>query len=136
MKIWSGYGTEHSQNLVMIGHFMDLAAAEQAEDALSRLGVLIGEEVSAKRMELDGGTSRFSKHVLDALSDLKIYDLGPRELEQFAYDVRVKRDGTDVIVTTDEPDISAFLRVLVDHKAKVEVYSAHFYTEEKFGRGK
>jgi hypothetical protein len=120
----------------MIGHFKDVADAERVEDVLNRLEVLVNDEVSAKRMEVDGSTRRFSRPMLDALTELKIYDLGPVELEQFAYDVRVKREGADVVITTDESDVSAFLKVLIDNKARVEVYSAHFYADEKYGRGK
>lgn len=136
MKIWSGYGTEHSQNLVMVGHFEDVASAEHVQELLDRLESLVSDEISAKRMEVGAGTRRFSKQMSEALSQLNIYDLAPAELEQFGYDVRVRREGAEVVVTTDESEVSAFLKVLVDNKAKVEVYSAHFFRDEKYGRGK
>lgn len=136
MKIWSGYGTEHSENLVMVGHFKEVADAEHAEDLLAQLDALVNGEVSAKRMEIGSGKERFSKPLREALAKLNVYNLGPSELEQFAYDVQVKRDGTDVVITTDETEVSAFLKILVDSKAKVEVYSAHFYKDEPYGRGK
>jgi rRNA maturation endonuclease Nob1 len=135
MKVWLGYGTEHSQNLVMIGHFKDVADAERAEEILNQLEVLVNEEVSEKRMEIGKGSQRFSDRVRDVLyKDLKVYDLGPSELEQFAYDVRVKREGANIVITTDESDVSAFLKLLIDQKAKVEVYSAHFYPDSEHGR--
>ncbi len=59
-----------------------------------------------------------------------LYTIGPPEVEQFAYDVNVKLDAARIVVTTDESDVSAFLKVLVDHGAsRVEVFSAHFYKE-------
>ena len=41
-----------------------------------------------------------------------------------------------VVVTTNESDVSAFLKVMIDKGARVEVYSAHDYPETQCGRGK
>ncbi|MEU9397969.1 DUF6375 family protein, partial [Streptomyces sp. NPDC048324] len=34
MKVWYGYGTEHSMNLVMIGRFKDATAADRAHTVI------------------------------------------------------------------------------------------------------
>lgn len=136
MKVWTGYGSEHSQNLVMIGRFETAADAERAKTLLDKLEGLVAEEMEEKRLEVGKGNQRFSDKVRDALSALNVYSLGPAELEQFAYDVRVRREGSIVVITTEESEVSAFLKILVDGKAKVEVFSAHFYPDEGYGRGR
>ena len=60
-------------------------------------------------------------------------NIAPAEVEQFAYDVRVEQSGNTVEVTTDESDVSAFLKVLLDRKARVEVFSAHHHDRDKPG---
>ena len=37
MKLWYGYGSEHSMNLVMIGRFKDAVAAAQAKRVIDAL---------------------------------------------------------------------------------------------------
>jgi len=37
MKIWRGYGSEHSSNLVMIGRFKTVGDAEAAKRIIDRL---------------------------------------------------------------------------------------------------
>ena len=34
MKVWHGYGTEHSMNLKLIGHFADAREANAAVEAI------------------------------------------------------------------------------------------------------
>ena len=62
--------------------------------------------------------------------------MAPDELQQLGYDAYVKLDGDKVVVTTDEADLSAFLKVLLEKGARVEVFSAHVYPNEEYGRGK
>jgi hypothetical protein len=67
--------------------------------------------------------------MLTLLRAADLYSLGPSELEQFSYDATVKVKGSEVIVKTDEVDVSAFLKVLLDKGARIEVYSAHEYPD-------
>jgi hypothetical protein len=73
--------------------------------------------------------------MLDLLMRLNIGSIGPQELEQFAYEVYVKVEGSDVVLTTEELDISAFLKVMFHHGARIEVYSAHDHPGTGRGRG-
>ena len=61
--------------------------------------------------------------------------IGPGELEQFAYEVNMKVEGEKLIVTTDELDIAAFLKVLFLRGARIELYSAHDHPGTGRGRG-
>ena len=90
------------------------------------------------RDKIDIGTSqdRFSGDVMDLLRETNCYNLGPSELEQFLYDTRTRVEGDKIILTTDESDVSAFLKLMVTKGAKIEVYSAHDYPDTEYGRGK
>jgi hypothetical protein len=73
--------------------------------------------------------------MLDLLGRLEVASIGPGELEQFAYEVNVEVDDKSVIVTTEELDIAAFLKVLFLRGARVEIYSAHDHPGTGHGRG-
>jgi hypothetical protein len=134
VKIWYGHGSEHSMNLVMIGHFKDAGTAAAAKEAIDQLTEFVMAESQAGEIEIGGHTDRFPKKLQDLLYELKIYDVAPVELEQFGYEFGVKIDEDKVVLTTDESDVSAFLKVLVDRGARVEVYSAHHYPDTEYGR--
>lgn len=131
MKIWNGYGSEHSMNLVMIGHFKTTEDAEKTQELIEQLS-------EGLRDKIDVGTSRnrYSDPVMDLLRKVNIYDLSPSELEHFLYDIRTRVEGDKIIVTTDESEVSAFLKLMVTKGARVEVYSAHDYPDTDYGRSK
>jgi hypothetical protein len=73
---------------------------------------------------------------LDFLQEINCYGLSPSELEQFLYDISTKVEGNKIILTTDESEVSAFFKLMLEKGAKVEIYSAHDYPEAEYGRGK
>ena len=129
MKFWNSYGSEHSANLVMIGHFRTNAEAQEAYDAIDQIKHYLLESEEC----YEDGT-RFSKPLRDLLMELKLHSIVPREIDQFNYDARTKLEESKIVVTTEESDFSAFLKVLIDYEARVEVYSAHTYTGTGEGR--
>jgi len=135
VKVWYGYGSEHSANLVMIGHFQEIGDAEQAQRTMARLTEGVEADIEEGRMELGGKTDRYSDEILRLLSELSVVSLAPSELEQFAYDVDIRVEDSDVILGTEEIDVSAFIKVLINAGARVEVYSAHDYPGMGHGRG-
>lgn len=133
MKIWKGYGSEHSANLVMIGHFEEPQDAKKVKELLDRLTNQVMEDTNGG--EIDRlPHDRFTDTMLEFLRKVNLYTIGPAELEQLLYSVRVDVDGNKVVITTDEVDVSAFLKVLIDKGARVEVYSAHDYPNTGYGR--
>jgi rRNA maturation endonuclease Nob1 len=136
MKVWYGYGTEHSMNLVMIGRFEDATTAERAHVLIKELTTALQAEEEAGRLTVGEPNDRYSDEVLKLLSDLNIHSIGPREIEQFLYDLDVRRDGDSIVVTTDETDVQALLKVLIDKGARIELYSAHDHPGTGYGRGK
>lgn len=136
MKIWYQYGSEHSANLVMIGHFKSADNVTKAKEIIDALAKQVREEESNGSLTIGHPSERYSDTMLDLLGKLNINSIGSGELEQLVYDVRIEAQGNDLILTTDEPDISAFLKILVDKGARVEVYSAHDYPDTAYGRGR
>jgi len=122
-------------NLVMIGRFKDASDATRAKQAIDRLTDHVYAEVEAGRMEVGQPTGRYDDALRGLLDELGVYGIGPAEFEQFAYIATVSLDGTEVVVETDEIDVSAFLKVLLDKGARVEVFSAHDYPDNGHGRG-
>src|SRR5262245_41919631 len=119
MKIWNAYGSEHSMNLVMIGRFKDAGAAEAAKDAIEELQQYFMEH------EPDGRT--YSREVMELLGRLEVHTIGSAELDQFRYDFSISTAKEKVIIKTDEADVSALWKVLIDRGAKVEMFSAHHH---------
>ncbi len=136
MKIWYQYGSEHSANLVMIGHFKSADNVTKAKEIIDALAKQVREEESNGSLTIGHPSERYSDTMLDLLGRLNINSIGSGELEQLIYDVRIEAQGNDLILTTDEPDISAFLKIMVDKGARVEVYSAHDYPDTAYGRGR
>jgi hypothetical protein len=64
MKVWRGFGSEHSMNLVMIGHFQDVTRAAKAEEIIAKLTQQVTTDLDQGRMELGGLTDRYSDEML------------------------------------------------------------------------
>ncbi|MGO9297643.1 MAG: DUF6375 family protein [Streptosporangiaceae bacterium] len=125
MKIWIGYGSEHSMNLVMIGHFKDVTAAETALDTIKAATEAVQEELDAGRLVMGEPGDRFTDEMLKAVGDLRLHSIGARELEQLLYDVKVERRGDQIVLKTDEVEVQVFVKLLLSQGARIEMYSAH-----------
>ncbi|MEM5790299.1 MAG: DUF6375 family protein [Syntrophobacteraceae bacterium] len=139
MKIWQGYGTEHSSNLIMIGRFKDAEDAARAKDIIENLIEQVRADEHDGLLILGECSDRYTTGMLELLRKLRVHSVGPDELQQFALDVDMKvkpEKKNELVLTTEEIDISAFLKVLIDTGARVEVYSAHDYPDTDYGRGK
>jgi hypothetical protein len=135
MKLWNGYGSEHSMNLVMIGHFDSPLKADKALKVLELMTERVRAEPGKYRADAGPEDRRFSDEMLALMQETGIYSIGSTELEQFEYEMRARVVGQDVVITTEESEVSAFLKVLIDNGARVEVYSAHEHPDTGYGRG-
>lgn len=131
MKIWNGYGTEHSMNLVMVGHFKNESDANKTQDIIDKLST----ELSGK-IDVGSNSDYYNDEIHELLKSIGCYILSPSELEHFLYEFNARVVGKKIVLTTDETDVSAFFKLMMHNGAKVEVYSAHDYPEEEYGRGK
>lgn len=124
MKIWNNYGSEHSANLVMIGSFKDAGSAEKAKEVIDE----ITKFMMNTREDYQSADS-YSDDVMDLLKRVRFHSIAPFELDQFRYDISSELNGNQIVIKTDEPDVSAFLKLMIDKGARVEVYSAHNYPD-------
>ncbi|TXH91662.1 DUF6375 family protein [Thauera aminoaromatica] len=136
MKIWYQHGSEHSANLVMIGHFENATDATKAKEIIDTLTNQLREEEASGTRTVGQPSERYGEAMLDLLGRLNVASISPRELDQFLYDVSMNIEGSKIILTTEEVDISAFLKVMFDQGARIEVYSAHDYPDSEYGRGR
>ncbi len=127
MKIWNGYGSEHSMNLVLIGSFKGAKDAEKVENNIEKLSAQSLKDDSCSITFSDPENQRFSDDMLSLLWSLNLHTLGPNELGQLVSDHHLAREGSRITVTTDEADVSAFVKLFIEAGAKVEVFSAHDY---------
>lgn len=135
MRVWHGYGSEHSMNLVMIGRFNETRDAKKAREVIEKFVEQVRAEPDHYERSERPEDHRYTEAMLKLMESTKTNSIGPTELEQFLYDVRVEVNGSEVVITTDEIEVSAFLKILVDHGARVEVYSAHDHPDAGHGRG-
>lgn len=129
MKIWRAYGSEHSMKLVMIGRFKSIADAEKTKQLIDKLTKELKGKSAAETPR-----DRFSDAVLTILREAECYILNPREVEDFLLcgdDVRL--EGDKISLRTDEVEVSAFLKLMIQKGAKVALFSAHDYPDEEEG---
>jgi hypothetical protein len=115
----------------MIGHFREVHEAEKAKELIDRFTDLVRVEPESYQSDAGPEARRFSEEMAELMKESGIFIIGPSELEQFTYDIRVDVKGSDVVVNTDESEVSAFLKLLIEKGAKVEVYSAHNYPDKE-----
>jgi hypothetical protein len=118
-------------NLVMIGQFKSVDDARKTKQKIDQL-----TEKLADKIEVGRTRNRFEDEVFALLKDANIYTLGPLELEQFLYEISTRVEGDKLILTTDESEVSAFIKLMIDRGAKIEIFSAHDYPDAEYGRGK
>lgn len=130
MKIWNGYGSEHSMNLVLIGRFKRAQDAENVEKSIEKLSAQALKDDSHSISSGKPEDQRFSDDMLSLLRNLNLYTLGPAEIGQLVYEHHLRREGDRITVKTEEADVSAFVKLFIDAGAKVEVFSAHDYPSD------
>jgi hypothetical protein len=130
MKIWNGYGSEHSMNLVLIGRFQRAQDAEKVEKDIERLSDQASKDDSHSISFGQPEDQRFSDDMLSLLRSLNLNILGPADLGQLISEHQFRREGDRITVTTDEAEVSAFVKLFIEAGAKVEIFSAHDYPSD------
>ncbi|ELY4300514.1 DUF6375 family protein [Cronobacter turicensis] len=130
MKIWNGYGSEHSMNLVLIGKFKQEQDAEKVEKDIKTLSTQAEKDECHSIPFYEPENQRFSDEMLALLCSLKLHTLGPTDLGQLVSDHYLDREGDRITITTDEAEVSAFVKLFVEAGAKVEIFSAHDYPSD------
>lgn len=130
MKIWNEYGSEHSMNLVLIGRFKRAQDAEKVEKDIDKLSAQASKDDSHSISFGEPEDQRFSDDMLSLLCSLKLNTLVPADLGQLVSEHHLRREGDRITVTTDEAEVSAFVKLFIEAGAKVEVFSAHDYPSD------
>jgi hypothetical protein len=131
MKVWPGYGSEHSMNLVMIGRFKEEDDDAKAKEIIGLIGDQFRADEEADLARVGDIAERYTYGMRKVLEELNFYSVEPNEFQQFASDVSVELKGNQLVLSTDEADVSAFLKVLLHKGARVEVYSAHDWPDKE-----
>ncbi len=129
MKIWNDFGSEHSARLVLIGKFKTIACAVEAKESLELLIKQVEKEARLKNEPEKGVPDRYSKDMLVLLEKIKIHSIEPGELEQLSNPFSFELKESTLVIDTEEIDVSAFLKLMIDNGARVEIYSRHDYPE-------
>jgi len=132
VKIWTGYGSEHSMNLVLIGKFKNERDADRSHELIKKLMQLAAEDENMPVLERAPEEFRFSDSAMDFIRKHQLYILTPAEIEQFAYDHHVDKNADNITVRTDESEISAFVKIFLDAGARIEIYSGHDYPSGEY----
>lgn len=130
MTIWNEYGSEHSMNLVLIGKFKREQDAEKVEKDIGKLSDQASKDDSHSISFAEPEDQRFSDDMLSLLCSLRLNTLGPADLGQLVSDYHLRREGNRITVTTEEAEVSAFVKLFIEAGAKVEVFSAHDYPSD------
>lgn len=127
MKIWYGYGTEHSANLIMLGTFKSVRDAEMAKELIKLLIKQVNEEY-----EYDTHDEHlpFSDEIRAILEKYRLYSLSPNELNQFVSSLDIAQHANKIEIKTDEIEVSALFKILIDRGARIDVYSSHDYPDK------
>lgn len=133
MKIWQQWGSEHSHSLIMIGSFKTAADATEAMrvfQAIQKQAVL--DDESSSRGNQGERFGKMSKKMLELLIENNLLSFGHDEPDQLVYEMELtKRTDTELMLTTDEIDVSGILKIFLHNGGKVEIFSAHDYDRPK-----
>lgn len=130
VKVWFGFGSEHSANLVMIGRFHTETDARAVQDLIEKLTQQVRTDDEAGELRLGGEGDRFTEELRALLRDENLLSLAPYEIEMLAYDFDLQRWDDRIRLWTDEIDIGVFVKLMIERGAKVEVFSAHDHPEQ------
>ena len=124
MKIWYGFGSEHSANLVMVGTFKSDEIAQKALDLLNEAASIARNDEVSGHITAGEITNTFSDGIMELFHRTNL-SLNYGDPEELLYDFDARRTGNKIVITTEELGVNVFLKVFLHGNAKIEVYSAH-----------
>jgi Family of unknown function (DUF6375) len=128
MRIWHSYGSEHSMDLVLVGTFETVSTAEAAIERLEALKALAEAEWSDDDWRRQD--ERMPDTLIDGLSKLKLYEMGRSDVDIYAFEHSIERNGSTVRIRSEESEVQGFVKVLIHLGARVEVFSRHHWNED------
>ena len=125
MKIWQTYGSEHSMNLVMIGHFSRIDDAVQTKKTIDNLKENLLDKISIEITD-----TRYSDSIRDLLLETENFSLSQSEIEHWSPSRRMYLEGDTLILVTDQLDVSGFFKLMIRNGGKVEIVPIQNCSEE------
>ena len=116
MKIWRAYGSEHSMNLVMIGHFTSVSDANKTQRSIERFAKRLSDVI-----DVEHTPDRYGDDIMEVLREVGCYILSPTELEHFRVPKTMKLNGNQITLEITAMAASGFVKIMVEKGAKVEV---------------
>ena len=117
MKIWRAYGSEHSMNLVMIGHFTSVSDAKKTQRLIERFSERLSDVI-----DVEHTPDRYGDDILEVMREVGCYILSPTELENFRTPKTMRLKGRQITLEIAAMAASGFVKIMVEKGAKVEVF--------------
>ena len=128
MKVWRGYGSEHSASIVMIGEFKSVEEAESVYALIEELSGQASDDYSDDIISDWSKNERYSDKTEDRIRQRSLHYLSPSDIADFALNQpNIEKKGKELHFWTDDVEIGGFIKLMVNKGAKVQVYSAHNY---------
>lgn len=128
MRVWQGFGSEHSHKLVLVGRFANARDAEMAEQRFDQLREVAGEE--ADSIDWDNANPGFSEALYEKLKELGATDMSGADVDGLRLLDGLDRTGDTVRLRTDDAELQGLLKLLFSYGARVEIYSSHHWTPD------
>ena len=130
MKVWVGHGSEHSYRLVLIGHFR---SEEKARAAKQKYDQIVESVFEIDEANWDAVDDRFPDELMALVKKLEIYNMSRSDFDGFRYDFTLDQDGADLTITGQDIEVQGFIKLFIDHGAKIELFSGDDWTAEDKG---
>ena len=104
MKVWVGYGSEHSANLVIVGTFKSEASAKKAQSLLEELTAIAERDEKAGKLRLEGGNRQFSDTHLDFAMKNNFAWFNHDDPAQLLYENSAKVEKFDLLSPQRKPN--------------------------------
>jgi hypothetical protein len=127
MKIWNGYGTEHSANLVIVGSFKTIDDATKAKNLIEELTQIVLDDEKQGLVVAGEPCKEFSPRIMEFVKRTNFTTMNYSDPEQLLYNYDLEQSGTKLNLHTEEQGFQLFLNVMIHCGAKIEMFSAHDY---------
>jgi hypothetical protein len=115
-------------NLMLIGTFDSVSVAEATVERMQAVKALA--EAHWSDDDWRGPDDRMPPDLVQELMRLGLYELGRSDVDIYAFDHSVERDGPSVRVWTEESEVQGFLKVMIHMGGRVEVFSRHHWNDD------
>lgn len=134
MKVWIGFGSEHSANLRMIGRFETAEKAESARRKLQELCDLVVTNFDHERFADNPWAWYLDSELRKSLEDLGLYGFTPEDLASLVGEHLIDSRGSEIHIRTEETAVSGLIKFMINRPVRVEVYSAHHFPDDDLRR--